>query len=104
MGPAFVAFVWMIVIGMAFVPTFIIGLFMLHFVARAFVLAAAFTGGAFAAFIACGFLGVWLLRTDTTWGSEAALMTFAAAGAAGGGVLGVYLLGKVSKYPPWRRY
>jgi hypothetical protein len=104
MGPAFVAFVWVIVIGMAFIPTFVIAMLMLHSVVRAFILAAAFMGGAFAAFVSFGFLGAWLLRTEGGRGSEAAVITFATAAAIGGGVLAVYLLGKVSKYPPWRRY
>jgi hypothetical protein len=105
MGPAFVAFGWMIVIGMAFVPVFIAAFFILRSAGRAFALAATFTAGAFAGFVGCGFLGAWLMQTRTMDPeSTAYLIAFATAGAIGGGVLAVYILGKFAKYPPWRRY
>jgi hypothetical protein len=104
MGPAFVAFGWMIVIGLAFVPVFIAALVILRSVSRAFVLAATFTVGAFAGFVACGLLGNWLMFSPTTGpGSETSLIAFATAGAVGGAMLAVYLLGRFSRYPPWRR-
>jgi hypothetical protein len=105
MGPAFVAAAWMIVIGIAFVPVFIAAVVILRSVSRAFLLAATFTAGAFAGFVGCGLLGDWLMRSPITGpGSTASLVAFATAGAVGGGMLAVYLLGRFSRYPPWRRY
>jgi len=105
MGPAFAAMGWMIVIGTAFVPVFIAAVIILRSMGRAFVLAATFTAGAFAGFVACGLLGDWLMRSPTSGpGSTTSLILFATAGAVGGGLLAVYLLGKFSRYPPWRRY
>ena len=95
---------WGVVVGMAFVPTFLVALVMLRSVWRAFVLAAAFTGGAFAAFIGCAFVGSWLLRPQMGQESEPLVWAFATAGAIGGGVLALYVLGRFSRYPPWRRY
>jgi hypothetical protein len=105
MGPAFVAVAWVIVVGAAFLPVFIVALFMMHSVGRAFVLSAAFTAGALAGFVGCGVASGWLLQTRTMeFGSTALLIGFATAGAIGGGILAVYILGRFSKYPPWRRY
>ena len=105
MGPAFVALGWMIVIGIAFVPVFIAAMVILHSAARAFVLAATFTAGAFAGFVGFGLLGNWLMfSAETGPGSTTSQIVFATAGAIGGGLLAVYMLGQFSKYPPWRRY
>jgi len=88
-----------------FLPTFVIAILMLHSVARAFVLSAAFTMGALA-----GAIGAWLLgslaigRLHEAQITEALAVVFVAAGAVAGGVLAVYGLGKLSKYPPWKRY
>jgi hypothetical protein len=104
MGPAFVAFSWVTVVGLQFVPVFIAALVMLRSVTRAFVLSATFTAGAFAGFVGFGFLGGQLIETHTTDpGSTTLLIAFATAGAVGVGVLAVYILGKLVSYPPWRR-
>ena len=101
MGPAGVAFGWVRVTGRVCVPVFIAALFLLRSAGRAFVLAAVFTAGAFAGFTGCGFLGAWLMQTRTMDPeSTALLIAFATAGAIGGGVLAVYILGKFAKHPP----
>ena len=105
MGPAFVALGWIVVCGTAFVPVFIAAWVVLRSAGRAFVLAATFTAGAFAGFVGGGFLGRWLMHSPATGpGSETALIAFATAGAIGGAILAVFMLGKFSRYPPWRRY
>ena len=104
MGPAFVVFSWVTVIGLQFLPVFIIALFMLRSVKRAFVLSATFTAGAFAGFVGFGFLGAKLIELHVMEpGSAALVIAFATAGAVGAGVLAVYFLGRFAKYPPWRR-
>lgn len=105
MGPAFVAFTWIAVVGFAFVPIFIAAFVMLRSFGRAFLLAATFTAGAFVGFLGCGVLGGWILDShlmDTQ--STAILISFATLGAIGGGILALSVLGRFSKYPPWRRY
>lgn len=105
MGPAFVAVGWMIVVGLAFVPIFIASLVMTHSFARAFVLSATFTAGAFLGFAGCGILGAWLMDSRSMDpNSTAFLVAFATAGAIGGGILAVFILNRFAKYPPWRRY
>jgi hypothetical protein len=104
MGPAFIAFSWVTVIGLQFVPVFIVALVMLRSLKRALVLSATFTAGAFAGFVGFGFLGGWLIeRRMTDSGSTTLVIAFATAGAVGVGVLAVYFLGKSVSYPPWRR-
>jgi len=103
MGPSFLAFGW-VVVGLAFVPTFIAGVFILRSLARAFVLSAGFTLGAFAGFAGSGFLGAWLMRSRSMDpDSTTVLICFATAGAIGGAILALYLLGRFAKNPPWRR-
>ncbi len=104
MGPAFVVFSWVTVVGLQFLPVFIIALLMLRSVKRAFVLSATFTAGAFTGFVAFGFLGEWLIESQVMGLKSAELLiAFATAGAVGAGVLAVYVLGKLADYPPWRR-
>ena len=90
---------------MIFVPAFIVAVVMLGNAVRALVLAATFTAGAAAGFLPGLLLGALLLDYHPQETSSAIyLYVFASAGAVGGGVLAVWLLGKFSKYPPWRRY
>ncbi|HEU5134398.1 MAG TPA: hypothetical protein VFU13_04565 [Steroidobacteraceae bacterium] len=71
---------------------------------RAFVLSATFSMGAF-----LGGLGAFALamsivaRRHSSSVTDLLVTLFAAAGAVAGGVIAVYLLGRLSKYPPWRR-
>jgi hypothetical protein len=105
MDPLFSAVAFFMVAGCLFVPTFVIALAMLRSARRAFVLAASFSMGALAGGIAAWLLAGWVVaRRHGVTVTDTLLMIFAAAGAAAGGVIAVYLLGKLSKYPPWRRY
>jgi hypothetical protein len=88
-----------------FVPLFIIALVMLKSARRAFVLAGTFSIGAVAAGLLSLAVAMSLsLRRHSDDVNGILVMLFAAAGAVAGGVLAVLLLGKLAKYPPWRRY
>lgn len=105
MGPAFAAVAWVTIAGFVFVPVFIVALVMLHAPLRALWLSLAFTGGAFAGFFLCGAIGHALIRPHVSAESAPLWFTvFATAGAVGGAVLAVYVLGAFSKHPPWRRH
>jgi sugar phosphate permease len=88
-----------------FVPAFIIAMAMLGSAARAFVLSATFTVDGMAGFFATMLVSGLVLDTHVsdprslTW-----MFAFASAGAVGCAVLAVFLLGRLSRYPPWRRY
>ncbi|HET9474939.1 MAG TPA: hypothetical protein VFO82_13660 [Steroidobacteraceae bacterium] len=104
MGPLFSAYVFAMLIGVVFIPLFVIALAMLRSSTRAFVLAATFTMGAMAGFFAGVLLGSWLMDSHPQeTGSFALFLTFASASAVAGGVIAVWLLGKLSGNPPWRR-
>jgi hypothetical protein len=113
MGPLFVAFGWLILAAVVFVPTFLIAVVMLRSATRAFVLSAIFTAGALVAATAAWVLPTILygdvmsnapefLQSTSLRGPLIALYLSAAAIA--GGFIATYLLGKTTKYPPWRRY
>ncbi len=103
MGPLFSLFSMMLLGSIVFVPLFVIAVVMLGSALRAFVLAATFTIGAMAGFFAGLMLAGTLIERQTS--DQWAVYHFAFAGAASvaGGVLAVFLLGKIAKYPPWRR-
>lgn len=89
--------------GLVFVPLLVISLLMMRPV-RAFVLAASFTLGAMGGFLA------GLLAGDPIFGPFGGdgtklfwLILFASLAAIGGGVLAVFLLGKLSGQSLWRR-
>jgi len=105
MGPAFVAAGWMIVVGMVFVPAFIASWIMLRSPLRTLALAATFCVGALAGFAGCMALGSWLMSPHASDApSMLWLFVFATACAIGAGVIAVWMLGRFSRYPPWRRY
>lgn len=111
MGPLVVVMGWMMIGSIVFVPLFIIAFFMLRSGARAFVLSAAFTAGAviglFAAFVVPQIVSKTFDVTNTLhppWMAPTLAILYVSAAMIGGGVLAVFLLGKLSKYPPWRRY
>src|SRR5689334_7947963 len=99
------AFALLVMAGSLFAPTFVVALAMVRSVRRAFVLSATFSMGALA-----GGLGAWVVaglaiaRRHSSSVTDMLVMLFAAAGAAAGGVIAVYLLGRASRYPPWRRF
>jgi len=104
MGPLFSAYVLSMLLGIVFIPLFVIAFVVLRSSSRAFVLAATFTMGAMLGFFLAVLLGSWLMAPhsqDNT--SLALLLTFASAGAVAGGAISVWLLGKLTKHPPWRR-
>ena len=82
----------------------LIAFFMVRSTTRAFILASAFTMGAMGGFFLGVLGGSWLLNVhpDQT-GSLVLLFTFAGASAVAGGVIALWLLGKISGNPPWRR-
>jgi len=87
-----------------FVPVFIIAVLALRSAGRALVLALTFTIGGAAGYLAALATGRALMRTPLGEPpTDAMFVVFAAAAATAGGVLAVYLLGKFSKSPPWRR-
>jgi len=105
MGPLFSSFVIFMLAGCLFVPTFVFALAMLRSARRAFVLSAAFSMGALAGGLGAFALALWVVaRRHSSSVTDMLVMLFAAAGAVAGGVVAVYLLGRLSKYPPWRRY
>jgi hypothetical protein len=86
-----------------FIPAFVIALVMLSSARRAFVLAATFTMGGLAGLF-IGLLTFSLIGRHHSPDMISLFRTLVlAAGAMGGGVLAVFLIGKVSKYPPWKR-
>jgi hypothetical protein len=104
MSGAFAILGWVIIAGFVFVPVFIVALVMLRAPARALLLSFTFTGGALLGFAACAVLGYQLIRPYTSAESTTYwFVTFATAGAIGGAVLAVHVLGRFSKHPPWRR-
>jgi hypothetical protein len=104
MSGAFAVMGWAVIAGCVFVPVFIISLVMVRAPGRALLLSMTFTAGALLGFIACGALGFQLLRPYVSPQSTPFwFVTFATAGAIGGAVLAVYVLGRFSKHPPWRR-
>jgi hypothetical protein len=95
----------MTVVGMAFIPVFIAAWVVLRSGWRALVLAVMFTAGALAGFVGGGLVGYSLMTTDSAGPpSFISALLFSTAGAVAGGVLAVWLLGRFSKYPPWKRY
>jgi hypothetical protein len=106
MGPLFVAVGWLMLAAVVFLPAFGVAMVMLRSVTRAFVLSAVFTIGA----LPGGFLAFAIptvLHGDVPRGEvhgATPLGLYIGAAAIGGGLLAVYLLGRLSKYPPWRRY
>ena len=105
MGPLFAAAALFLLTGSVFVPTFIVSLVILRAPIRAFVLSATFTIGAFAGML-ISLLGAALVvnRAQPEWLSTTLRIFYLGAAGVAGGVLAVWLLGKISKYPPWRRY
>ena len=104
MGPLFSAYVLAMLLGIVFIPLFVIALAMLRSASRAFVLASTFTMGAMIGFFLGVLAGSWLLETHAEQtGSLVLLFTFAAASAVAGGVIAIWLLGKLSGNSPWRR-
>lgn len=105
MGPLFSAYILAMLLGIVFIPLFVIALVMLRSSMRAFVLAATFTMGAMLGFFLGVLLASWLLHLHSQeTGSLLLLLAFASASAVAGGALAVWLLGRFSKYPPWRPY
>jgi hypothetical protein len=104
MPPLVAAFTLFLITGGVFVPTFIVALVMLRAPLRAFTLSATFTIGAFAG-ILLSLLGTGLIhnRAQPEWISTTLLVFYLTAAGVAGGVLAVFLLGKLSKQPPWRR-
>jgi len=104
MGPLFSAYILAMLLGIVFIPLFVIAFFMVRSTTRAFILASAFTMGAMGGFFLGVLGGSWLLNVhpDQT-GSLVLLFTFAGASAVAGGVIALWLLGKISGNPPWRR-
>jgi hypothetical protein len=104
MGPLFSAFALLVMAGSLFVPAFAVALAMVRSVRRAFVLSATFSVGALAGGLGALALGSAVIaRRHSSEVTEMLVLLFAAAGAAAGGTLAVYLLGRVSKNPPWHR-
>jgi hypothetical protein len=104
-GPLFSTFALLVMAGSLFVPAFAVALAMVRSVRRAFVLSATFSTGALAGGLGALALGIAMIaRRHSSEVTEMLVMTFAAAGAAAGGTIAVYLLGRLSRHPPWRRY
>ena len=88
-----------------FVPLFIVAIVMLKSVARAFVLSGTFSIGAVTAGVLAYPAAITILsRRHSDDVNGVLVMLFAAAAAVAGGVLAVWVLGKLSSHPPWRRY
>jgi len=104
MGPLFSAYILAMLLGIVFIPLFVIAFAMVRSTTRAFILASTFTMGAMGGFFLGVLGGSWLLNVhpDQT-GSLVLLFTFAGASAVAGGVIALWLLGKISGNPPWRR-
>lgn len=105
MRSLFSAYVLAMLLGVVFVPLFVIALALLRSPSRAFVLAATFTLGAMLGFFFGVLLGSWLLDTHPQDSSSLALLTtFASASAVAGGAVAVWLLARFTDHPPWRRH
>ena len=104
MGALFSAYVFAMLLGIVFIPLFVIALAMLRSATRAFVLAATFTAGAMVGFFLGVLGGSWLMETrGQDEASFMLLLAFASASAVAGGAVAVWLLGKLSGDSPWRR-
>jgi hypothetical protein len=104
MAPWFPAAALLLIGACLFVPTFVVALVMLRSTVRAFVLSATFTMGALAGAL-LALAGVSLIARGHSPDVIGVLQAvFVAAGSVGGAVLAVFLLGRLSKFPPWRRY
>jgi hypothetical protein len=90
--------------GLVFVPTLVAALVMVRSARRALALSSTFAVAAVLGFVAFGHLG-WLLMEhhDADDRSKLEILLFGTAGGAGCGVLAVWLLGKLTGHPPWRR-
>ena len=87
-----------------FVPVFVIAVGMLRSAGRALVLSLTFTAGAAVGYLAALAGGRSLMRSSLgAPPADYVFMLFAAAAAIAGGVLAVWLLGRFSKLPPWRK-
>lgn len=105
MGPLFSAITVLLLGACLFVPAFVIALAMLRSAQRAFLLSASFSLGAVAGGLAAFALAAWLVeRRHSGDVTDTLMMVFGVAGAVAGGAIAVYLLGRLSKYPPWRRF
>jgi hypothetical protein len=102
MGLGFSFFAWSMICGLVFIPVLIAAWVMLRSAGRAFALAVVFSAGALTAFLACGLLGSQVLDVHGA-NYDLALIGFATAGAIGGGALAIFVFGKLSRQPPWRR-
>ena len=104
MPATFAAYVLAMLLGIVFIPLFVIALWTLRSATRAFVLAATFTGGAMFGFFLGLLGGSWLLNTHPQENTSfLLLLTFASASAVAGGAIALWLLGKISGNSPWRR-
>jgi hypothetical protein len=104
MGPLFSAYVLAMLLGVVFIPLFVIALVMLRSATRAFAISATFTMGAMIGFFLGVIAGSWLLEIHPEQsGTLVLLFTFAGASAVAGGVIALWLLAKISGNPPWRR-
>jgi hypothetical protein len=100
----FSAYVLAMLLGIVFIPLFVIALVMMRSATRAFVLAATFTAGAMMGFFLGVLLGSWLMEVHPQEsGSLLLLLAFASASAVAGGAIATWMLGKLSGNPPWRR-
>jgi hypothetical protein len=94
----------MMLAGYLFVPLFLIALAMLRSGTRALILAGTFSLGATVTGLMSFATAMTLLsRRHSDEINVVLLYTFAAAGAVAGGVLAVFLLSRLTRYPPWRR-
>ena len=95
---------WLLIVCVVFIPTFIAALAMLRSGRGAFVLAATFSIGAVLGFAVCAYLGALIIESHSSdVRSKFEILLFGTAGGAGFGVLTVWLLGKLTGHPPWRR-
>ena len=97
------AFLLLLIGACLFIPTFVIAIVMLRSVTRAFVLSATFTMGALAGALVAMLGSTLIERADPREITELLQTIFLASGAVAGGVLALFLLGRLSKTPPWRR-
>jgi len=87
-----------------FVPVMIASYVMLRSARRALRLSLVFTAGAAAGFMGTLWLGWALMRYRPGDPTQDMLhIVLVSAGALAGGVLAVFILGKISKSSPWRR-
>ena len=87
-----------------FIPTFIVALAMRFPLSRAFALAGVFSIGAVLGSLLAQLLAMVVMNQDRPSADrEPFNVAFMAAGAAAGGAIALWLAGKWSKTPPWRR-